>query len=81
MTGGPIGTASTARARSGRVIAAIEGARLTDARSCQARRVITGVKIEDFRGVREGGVEGLAQISILVGPNNSGWLTEIGEAR
>ena len=43
--------------------------------------MITGVKIEDFRGVREGGVEGLAQISILVGPNNSGWLTEIGEAR
>jgi predicted ATPase len=34
--------------------------------------VITGVKIEDFRGVREGGVEGLAPISILVGPNNSG---------
>jgi predicted ATPase len=34
--------------------------------------VITGVKIENFRGVREGGVEGLAPISILVGPNNSG---------
>jgi predicted ATPase len=34
--------------------------------------VITGVKIEDFRGVREGGVEGLAPISLLVGPNNSG---------
>jgi predicted ATPase len=34
--------------------------------------VLTSVKIEGFRGVREGGVEGLAPISILVGPNNSG---------
>jgi predicted ATPase len=34
--------------------------------------VITSVKIEGFRGVREGGVEGLAPISILVGPNNTG---------
>lgn len=34
--------------------------------------MITSVRIEDFRGVREGGVEGLAPISILVGPNNSG---------
>jgi predicted ATPase len=34
--------------------------------------VITSVKIESFRGVREGGVEGLAPISILVGPNNQG---------
>ena len=35
-------------------------------------RVITSVRIEGFRGVREGGVEGLAPISILVGPNNTG---------
>lgn len=34
--------------------------------------MITSVKIENFRGVSEGGVEGLAPISILVGPNNSG---------
>lgn len=34
--------------------------------------MITGVQIEDLRGVRAGGVEGLAPISILVGPNNSG---------
>lgn len=34
--------------------------------------MITAVKIENFRGVSEGGVEGLAPISILVGPNNSG---------
>ena len=34
--------------------------------------MITAVKIESFRGVSEGGVEGLAPISILVGPNNSG---------
>ncbi|MFS8066880.1 MAG: AAA family ATPase, partial [Byssovorax sp.] len=34
--------------------------------------MLTGVKIENFRGVSEGGVEGLAPISILVGPNNSG---------
>jgi predicted ATPase len=34
--------------------------------------VITSVTIEGFRGVREGGVEGLAPISILVGPNNTG---------
>jgi predicted ATPase len=32
--------------------------------------VITSVALEGFRGVREGGVEGLAPISILVGPNN-----------
>jgi predicted ATPase len=34
--------------------------------------VITSVSIENFRGVRRGGVEGLAPISILVGPNNVG---------
>ncbi len=34
--------------------------------------MITSVKIETFRGVREGGVDGLAPISILVGPNNTG---------
>ena len=34
--------------------------------------MITSVAIEGFRGVREGGVEGLAPISILVGPNNTG---------
>lgn len=34
--------------------------------------MITGVQIEDLRGIRAGGVEGLAPISILVGPNNSG---------
>lgn len=40
--------------------------------------MITGVKIEEFRGgVREGGVEGLAPISILVGPNNSGKSTAL----
>lgn len=39
--------------------------------------MITSVKIEDFRGVREGGVEGLAPISILVGPNNSGKSTAL----
>jgi hypothetical protein len=34
--------------------------------------VISSLKIEAFRGVREGLVEGLSPISILVGPNNSG---------
>ncbi len=34
--------------------------------------MITSVTIEGFRGVREGVVEGLAPISILVGPNNTG---------
>jgi predicted ATPase len=34
--------------------------------------VITGVEISGFRGVREGGVDGLSPLSILVGPNNSG---------
>ena len=34
--------------------------------------MITSVTIESFRGVREGGVDGLAPISILVGPNNTG---------
>ncbi len=34
--------------------------------------MITSVSIENFRGVREGKVEGLAPISILVGPNNAG---------
>jgi predicted ATPase len=34
--------------------------------------MITSVAIEGFRGVREGAVEGLAPISILVGPNNTG---------
>ncbi|MGA2450871.1 MAG: AAA family ATPase [Polyangiaceae bacterium] len=34
--------------------------------------MITSARIEGFRGVREGGVEGFAPISILVGPNNTG---------
>ncbi|MFO0759368.1 MAG: AAA family ATPase [Byssovorax sp.] len=34
--------------------------------------MITSVSIENFRGVREGRVDGLAPISILVGPNNAG---------
>jgi hypothetical protein len=34
--------------------------------------VITSVSIANFRGVRQGAVEGLAPISILVGPNNMG---------
>lgn len=42
------------------------------ARWSRLRGVITGVQIEGFRGAREGGVEGLAPISILVGPNNTG---------
>ncbi len=34
--------------------------------------MITSVSIENFRGVREGTIEGLAPISVLVGPNNTG---------
>ena len=39
--------------------------------------MITSVRIENFRGVREGGVDGLAPISVLVGPNNSGKSTAL----
>jgi len=34
--------------------------------------VISSIKIEAFRGVKEGQVDGLGPINILVGPNNSG---------
>jgi energy-coupling factor transporter ATP-binding protein EcfA2 len=34
--------------------------------------VITTIQVKAFRGVREGQVEGLSPVSILVGPNNSG---------
>ena len=34
--------------------------------------VITRIDIENFRGVRTGGVAGLSPLSIIVGPNNSG---------
>jgi predicted ATPase len=34
--------------------------------------VITSVRIKAFRGVREGLLEGLSPLSILVGPNNAG---------
>jgi energy-coupling factor transporter ATP-binding protein EcfA2 len=34
--------------------------------------VITSVRIENLRGIREGLLDGLAPISILVGPNNCG---------
>jgi len=34
--------------------------------------VISSVRIDGFRGVKEGQVDGLGPISILVGPNNSG---------
>jgi hypothetical protein len=41
-------------------------------RASEGAILIASVSIENFRGVREGGVEGLAPISILVGPNNTG---------
>jgi energy-coupling factor transporter ATP-binding protein EcfA2 len=34
--------------------------------------VISSIRIEAFRGVKEGQIDGLGPISILVGPNNSG---------
>src|SRR5216684_2837246 len=34
--------------------------------------MIGSVEITNFRGVREGKIEGLGPLSILVGPNNSG---------
>ncbi|MEO7328158.1 MAG: AAA family ATPase [Minicystis sp.] len=39
--------------------------------------MITRVRIRNFRGVREGTVDGLSPISILVGPNNSGKSTTL----
>ncbi len=34
--------------------------------------MITSVRIESLRGIRTGLVEGLTELSVLVGPNNSG---------
>jgi predicted ATPase len=34
--------------------------------------VIVGVRIKSFRGVRDGQLDGLGPVSVLVGPNNSG---------
>jgi hypothetical protein len=40
-------------------------------------RVINEIEIKNFRGIREGKLSGLSQISILVGPNNSGKSTAL----
>jgi hypothetical protein len=52
--------------------ASIEAAGRTRLSALRSAGVISSLKIEAFRGVREGLVEGLSPISILVGPNNSG---------
>ncbi len=52
--------------------ASIEAAGRTGPGALRSGGVISSLKIEAFRGVREGLVEGLSPISILVGPNNSG---------
>jgi len=39
--------------------------------------MITKIEIDNFRGIREGALEGLAPLSILVGANNSGKSTAL----